>query len=264
MIENTLLNYQYKKVANPEKNPAQTMVLLHGLFGDLHNLGVIARAFSDNYNILQIDLRNHGLSFHSDEMNYNLIAQDLEAVLTSLDINNAIVVGHSMGGKAAMALANFAPSLVDKLIILDMAPVAYKENHHDAVFKGLFAVKEKKPTNRQEAKEAISVGIKMEEVKQFMLKSFDPNAPESFKFNLTGLKNNYDNLMGWQPVLVNKPTLFIKGELSDYLQEKDTQTILTQFPQASFFVISNTGHWLHAEKPDNVIRAMKKFLDKNV
>ncbi|MGX2969716.1 alpha/beta fold hydrolase [Ursidibacter sp. B-7004-1] len=258
-MEKSYLNYQFQK-ASHSNNTTQTMVFIHGLFGDLNNLGVIARAFAENYHILRVDLRNHGQSFHTDEMNYQEMAEDLRKLLTYLSIQNAIIVGHSMGGKTAMALADLAPNLVEKLVVIDIAPVAYQLNRHDSIFAGLFAVKSAKPENRQRAKIEIAKGIKDEGVQQFMLKSFDPASPESFKFNLSSLHKNYANLMDWQSVSVNKPTLFIKGELSDYLQEKDTQTVLEQFPQAKLFVVSNADHWVHAEKPDAVIRAIQKFL----
>ncbi|MGX2957292.1 alpha/beta fold hydrolase [Ursidibacter arcticus] len=258
-MEKIYLNYQFQKATN-SNDKTQTMVFIHGLFGDLNNLGVIARAFAEKYHILRVDLRNHGQSFHSDDMNYPKMAEDLRDLLQHLSIQDAILVGHSMGGKTAMTLADLAPSLVEKLVVIDIAPVAYQLNRHDNIFAGLFAVKSAKPENRQSAKIEIAKGIKDEGVQQFMLKSFDPTSPESFKFNLSSLHKNYANLMGWQSVSVHKSTLFIKGELSDYLQEKDTQTVLNQFPQAKLFVVSNADHWVHAEKPDAVVRAIQKFL----
>lgn len=260
MNKKTLLHFQQQFAQNPSNSSPQTMLFLHGLFGDLNNLGVVARSFVDQYNILRVDLRNHGQSFHSAQINYHLMAEDLRELLVELNLKNVIVVGHSMGGKTAMRLAHIAPELIEKLIVIDIAPVAYGQNRHDEIFAGLFAVKAAKPQNRQEAKLAIAQGIADEGIQQFMLKSFDPQSAESFKFNLSGLKQNYANLMGWEPVFVDKPTLFIKGERSDYLQEKDTQTILAQFPQARSFIVSNADHWVHAEKPEAVIRAIQKFL----
>ncbi|MCK3654372.1 acyl-CoA esterase [Pasteurellaceae bacterium Macca] len=259
MNADTLLHYQYQPALQPNEK-TQTMIFLHGLFGDLNNLGMIARAFQPNYHILRVDLRNHGQSFHADDMNYRLMAQDVVNLLNVLNLQNVVIVGHSMGGKTAMTLADLAPDLVDKVIVIDIAPVAYSLHRHDQTFAGLFAVKEAQPSNRQEARIAMSTIIKNEGVQQFMLKSFDPQSPDYFKFNLTGLLQNYAQIAGWQAVNVDKPTLFIKGELSDYLQEKDTPTILTQFPQAKSFIVSNTDHWVHAEKPDAVVRAIEKFL----
>ena len=96
-----------------------------------------------------------------------------------------------------------------------------------------------------------------------MLKAFDPQKPDYFRFNLTGIKANYLNIMDWQAVYFDKPTLFIKGGASDYIQAKDTQTILEQFPKATSFVVANAHHWVHAEKPETVVRAIQKFLEKN-
>ncbi|TLU76285.1 alpha/beta fold hydrolase [Mannheimia varigena] len=260
MTQKSGLNFLYQPSAN--KPNAQTMVFLHGLFGDMNNLGVIAKSFTEDYAVLRVDLRNHGGSFHSSEMDYSLIAQDLKALLNEQNIQNAIIVGHSMGGKSAMALANFAPELVDKLIVIDIAPVTYTQNRHKQIIEGLFAVKAAKPQTRQQAKRIMAEHIPDEGVQQFMLKSFDAQSEQSFRFNLTALHHNYQNLMDWNGVFVDKPTLFIKGALSDYIQVEHTEAILKQFPQAKSFIVANADHWVHAEKPEAVVRAINKFLGK--
>lgn len=261
MANKTLLNYQFQPAT--ETPHAQTIVFLHGLFGDMNNLGIIARSFAEQFNILRVDLRNHGASFHSDEMNFQLMADDLKHLLIELHLSNVIVIGHSMGGKTAMTLANIAPELIDKLVVIDIAPIKNPMRRHDANFAGLFAVKEAKPTNRQEAKKILGQYVKDEGEQQFMLKAFDPQKPDYFRFNLTSIKANYANIMDWQAVFFDKPTLFIKGGASDYIQAKDTQTILAQFPKATSFVVANAQHWVHAEKPETVVRAIQKFLEKN-
>lgn len=261
MTSKHLLNHLFQPAT---KNPnAQTMVFLHGLFGDMNNLGIIARNFADQFNILRVDLRNHGASFHADEMNYTLMAEDLKNLLLILKLSNVIVIGHSMGGKTAMTLAHIAPELIDKLVVIDIAPTTNPTHRHDANFAGLFAVKEAKPANRQEAKKVLSQFVKDEGEQQFMLKAFDPQKPDYFRFNLTSIKANYLNIMDWQAVYFDKPTLFIKGGASDYIQAKDTETILAQFPKATSFVVANAHHWVHAEKPETVVRAIQKFLEKN-
>lgn len=260
MTSAQLLNYQFHQA---KQASAPTLVFIHGLFGDMDNLGVVARAFSDNYHILRIDLRNHGQSFHSELMNYPLIAQDVLALLDKLQLAKVTLIGHSMGGKTAMTLAAMAPERVEKLIVIDIAPVAYTHREHDPVFKGLFAVSQAKPQTRQEAKPILEKAITDKSIVQFMLKSFAANAPECFSFNLSALYNNYDNLMGWHEVHCNVPTLFIKGGQSHYIQESDRQRILEQFPKAQSFVINGCGHWVHAEKPTFVIRAIERFLNKN-
>ncbi len=252
-----LLHYQFQPAPQPNNHP--TLVFIHGLFGDMNNLGVIARAFSKSHDILRLDLRNHGQSFHSDNMNYNLMAQDLLRLLAYLELNNVILIGHSMGGKTAMAAASLQPERIDKLVVIDIAPVKYGAHGHDDVFAALLAVKHSSAQNRQEAKPLLAQHIHDQAVQQFMLKSFDPASNEKFRFNLTALWQNYHELVDWQPCHFDKPTLFIKGTLSNYIIPEYTQATLAQFPQASAFTI-NGGHWIHAEKPDAVIRAIERFI----
>ncbi|MBE2898431.1 alpha/beta fold hydrolase [Pasteurellaceae bacterium 20609_3] len=260
MSQNTqFLHYQWQ---NDEKTAtdAPVMVVLHGLFGDLNNLGVIARAFADDYRVLKVDLRNHGHSFHSDEMNYAIMARDVIALLDHLDIQEVILVGHSMGGKTAMAAADLLAERVKRLVVLDIAPVAYGHHGHDDVFTALFAVQKAMPASRQEAKPILQQHIVAEGVQQFMLKSFDASSPQRFLFNLTALYANYDNIMGWHSVQVSVPTLFIRGGRSNYVTDSYLAAIEAQFSHAQLVTIDNTAHWLHAEKPSAVIEAMRAFL----
>ena len=122
-MANSLLNYQFNQVKQTINSP--TLVFIHGLFGDMNNLGIIARAFSENYNILRVDLRNHGHSFHSEKMNYQLMAEDVIAVIRHLNLSKVILIGHSMGGKTAMKITALCPELVEKLIVIDMSPLPY-------------------------------------------------------------------------------------------------------------------------------------------
>ena len=136
------MNYQQLNYTIQGQGPA--ILLIHGLFGSLSNLGLLARDLVQDHTVISVDLRNHGHSFHSDTMSYPAMAEDLNHLLTDLNISSAIVLGHSMGGKAAMALCNIAADKVNKLIVLDMAPVAYQQRRHDNVFSGLKAVIERK------------------------------------------------------------------------------------------------------------------------
>ncbi len=261
-MEQSLLNYRLrtaKNSKNPEKNN-RLLVFIHGLFGDLDNLGRIARAFEDDYDILCLDLRNHGRSFHSDEMNFELMATDVKNLLEHLNRDQAVVIGHSMGGKVAMKLGDIAPHLVEQLVIIDISPVKYIESRHENTFAGLFAIKNSDSENRVQAQRAMEPYIKDKSVQLFMLKSFDASQPDRFLFNLTALKQNYDNISDWNEVKVDKPILFIKGALSDYIVKEHKQSVLNQFPQAKLFVVSNADHWVHATKPDAVIRAIKRVL----
>lgn len=259
MTENPLLNYQLQQPQDNNRT-LPTLVFLHGLFGDMNNLGMIARAYSDTFPTLRIDLRNHGHSFHSDQMNYDLMAADVIRLLDELQLEHVILIGHSMGGKTAMCVAAQLPQRVEKLVVLDIAPVAYQQHHHDDVFAALLAVQAARPANRQQAKPILQRYIQAEGVQQFMLKSFSAQHDQSFLFNLTALYQNYPQLMGWQPIYCETPTLFIKGGKSDYILPEYRQTILAQLPNATSFVISQGAHWIHADNPNSVIQAINRFL----
>lgn len=260
-----LLNYQLTQSEQAQNRP--TLVFLHGLFGDLNNLGIIARAFSENYSILRIDLRNHGQSFHSNEMNYALMAQDVLELLDSLAIDNAILIGHSMGGKTAMTVAALRPELISKLVVIDIAPVNYNvirnHNEHAQEFAALYAVKNANVSTRQQAKPILENYIQQSATVQFLLKAFDASKADKTRFNLTALDHNYEKIMDWAPVCYANPTLFIKGGLSDYILSSYTEQILTQFPKATSFTINGAHHWVHAEKPEFVVRAITRFLQSN-
>ena len=260
MTENSLLNYRLQLPSQTTDRTLPTLVFLHGLFGDMNNLGMIARAYSDQFTTLRVDLRNHGHSFRDDQMDYESMAADLILLLEHLQLNNLILIGHSMGGKVAMRVATLIPQRIQKLIVLDMAPVAYGENHHDNVFKALFAVKAERPDSRQQAKPILQRTIQSEGVQQFLLKSFTPQNEQCFLFNLTALYNNYPHLIDWRTVYCEIPTLFIKGGQSDYILPQYKETILAQFPNASSFTINHSGHWLHSENPELVIKAINRFL----
>lgn len=251
----TLLNYRLE-------GEGHTVILIHGLFGNLDNLGLLARDLKRDHQVLSIDLRNHGLSFHSSEHNYALMARDVDQLVTNLGINKVSVIGHSMGGKVAMKLADLAPDLVEQLIILDMAPVAYKVHRHQQVIDGLDAVLEQKPSSRSEVMNLLAQYIELDGVRQFLGKSLvSQDSVMTWRFNVAAIKANYWNILGWDPIATNAtPTLFIKGADSDYLMAEHQSAIKQQFSHAKAHVIANTGHWLHAEKPAEVLRAIRKFI----
>ena len=124
-----LLNFQHQKALEEHNNTP--FVLIHGLFGSLSNLGVIARAFNNTHDVIQVDVRNHGHSTHSPEMNYELMANDILETMDHLNISKFSAIGHSMGGKIAMKLTEVASQQLEQLVILDMAPFSYQENHHE-------------------------------------------------------------------------------------------------------------------------------------
>lgn len=237
------------------------VVLLHGLFGSLSNLGVIARALNTNHKIIQLDLRNHGLSSHSDEMNYEIMAQDVIDTLDELGIEQFSLIGHSMGAKVCMKVAGLYPNRVDKLIVLDISPVVYQGHRHQDILKAINAVRaEPHELSRKQATEIMKQFIPQDGIILFLLKSFNQG---HWLFNVDAIEKQYPSITGWkeiQPWL--KPCLFIKGANSDYIEMEYETSIRQQFPSAEIKSIAGVGHWLHAEKPQEVIKLIQEFLQE--
>ena len=240
-------------------NQNETLVLIHGLFGSLTNLGMLARALQQDYDVVQIDLRNHGKSAHTNSITYIEMAQDVLDTLDGLDIDQFSVIGHSMGGKVAMKLTEIAPKRLQKLIVLDMAPFAYTENRHDLIFKSLFEVDQVEVSTRKQTTEIMKNEIKEEGVILFLLKSWNQG---KWMFNLDGLHQNYSNIIAWQPISTwPKSTLFLRGSQSDYIKKQEHLDVISaQFSAPTVKTIEDAGHWLHAEQTEQVLNEIKIFL----
>lgn len=247
---------QQAESAHPEALP---VLLIHGLFGTLDNLGILARDLKQQHSVLQVDLRNHGLSDRSNEMTYQTMAQDLLDTLDEVGLEKVIAIGHSMGAKAAMALTAIAPERIEKLILIDMAPVDYQTRRHDEIFAALKAVSDAGIKDRAGATQLMQRYIKEDGVIQFLLKSFSQG---EWRFNVPVLLAEYANIVGWHDVPAwRHPALFIRGGESPYVQDSYREAIARQFPQARAYVVAGSGHWVHAEKPDAVLRAIHRFID---
>ncbi|HHK4126011.1 TPA: esterase [Yersinia enterocolitica] len=252
------LNFRQQNALSPTSS--LPIILIHGLFGNLDNLGVLARDLHKDHDVIQVDLRDHGLSPRSPEVNYPDMAQDVLELMDRLEIKKAIIIGHSMGGKVAMAMTAIAPDRIEKLIAIDVAPIDYQVRRHDQIFTAINAVSTAGVTQRQEATQLMRESIKEEGVIQFLLKSFHNG---EWRFNVPALWDQYENIVGWQPIPPwPHPILFIRGELSPYIKDSYRDEIARQFPQARAHVVAGTGHWVHAEKPDSVLRAIHRFIDE--
>jgi esterase len=251
------LNFkQYSSVGEP-------LLILHGLFGSLGNWGWHSRQLSRDFAVYGLDLRNHGASPHSEDMNYEIMALDVLEFMDDHGIEKAHLLGHSMGGKVAMQLALSAPERVMCLVVADIAPVTYP-GEHDSIFAGLLAIDLSRIRSRNEA-DAILVEYEEDElVRQFLLTNLLKDAQGHFywRINLPTLKSNYVRLRARPSAtgVFDGPVLFVKGALSSYLTEQHREDILARFPQARTKVILHTGHWLHAEKPQTFYRIVLGFL----
>jgi len=235
----------------------QPIVFLHGLFGDLDNLGRLARAFCANYQTVQIDLRNHGLSPWADDINYQLMADDVLTLINQLGLKDVILIGHSMGGKVAMQLTQCAAHLIAQVIILDIAPVSYPSDSHTNVFKAINATIAIKTQSKNEVHRIMSQYL-AEAIIQFLLKSYKSN---HWLFNFKAIEQHYADIRAWDektPYL--RPILFIKGAQSNYIIDDYYSDILTQFPYATIETVEGARHNVHYDKPQQVISLIKDWL----
>lgn len=250
------LNSRAQSAQNPHNN--SPVILVHGLFGSLDNLGILARDLVSDHDVVQVDMRNHGLSPRSSEMTYAAMAQDLIDTLDDRQIEKATFIGHSMGGKAVMALSAVAAGRIDGLVAIDIAPVDYHVRRHDEIFAAINAVTAAAATTRQQAAAVMREHLQEEGVIQFLLKSF---VDSQWRFNVPVLWDQYPHIVGWEPIPAwPHPALFIPGGNSPYVTDAYRDTLLAQFPQARAHVIAGAGHWVHAEKPEAVLRAIRRYL----
>jgi len=242
----------------------EPVILIHGLFGNLDNLGRLARHLSENFEVYSIDLPNHGLSPHIESMDYSLLSQTLFEFVTTHQLKNVHIVGHSMGGKVAMQFAVDHPQLVKSLVVADIAPVTYTDRHAK-VFAALNAIDLSTLINRAQAMDIVVNHDVDTGTGQFLLKNLAKNEDSFFwRCSLKNLQKNYpaiiSGLSGKQ--IFDGPTLFIKGEKSDYIKTEHRSAIMQYFPQASAKIIQGTGHWLHAEKPASFNKIVSDFIMK--
>lgn len=252
------LNIRAQSAQNLHNN--YPIVLVHGLFGSLDNLGVLARDLVNDHDIIQVDMRNHGLSPRDPVMNYPAMAQDLLDTLNAQHIEKATFIGHSMGGKAVMALSALAPERIARLVAIDIAPVDYHVRRHDEIFTAINAVTASPAKTRQQAAAIMREHLNEEGVIQFLLKSF---VDGEWRFNVPVLWEQYPHIVDWETIPAwDHPALFIPGGNSPYVTEAYRADLLAQFPQARAHVIAGAGHWVHAEKPEAVLRAIRRYLNE--
>lgn len=222
---------------------ATPLLIAHGLFGSARNWNVIAKRLSATRPVVVVDMRNHGASPWFDTQSYGEMADDLAAVITEpMD-----VLGHSMGGKAAMVLALTHPAKVNRLVVADIAPVTYTHSQMGPL-DAMRAVDLSKVETRADA--TAQLAGQPDGLIQFMLQSLDIKA-KRWKLNLDVLAAEMDKIIGFPDVtgVFDAPTLFLSGGTSDYVKHSHRDKIKALFPQAYFAKLSGAGHWLHAEKP---------------
>ena len=237
------------------------VVLLHGLFGAGRNFGAVQRALAPRYRVVALDMRNHGDSPHDPDMRYATQAADVSETLLSLGIGKAALIGHSMGGKTAMAVALRQPDQVGRLLASDIAPVVYQHGN-TAITDAMAAIPVTPALTRQEADAALAAAVPRPDIRAFLLQNlrFGPNP--RWRIGLTEIAAAIPDLEGWieLPGRYGGPCLFVSGADSDYVLPEHRPLIRAQFPAARFVAVKNAGHWVHADNPAGFLSVVEAFL----
>ncbi|MBT8311293.1 MAG: alpha/beta fold hydrolase [Flavobacteriaceae bacterium] len=241
------------------------LLILHGFLGMSDNWKTLGTQFVKmGYEVHLLDQRNHGKSFWSEDFNYDLLADDLVRYLEHYKLDKVDILGHSMGGKTAMTFACAHPERIDKLIVADIAPKFYPP-HHQYILDALLAIPEEKLRSRSAADFALAQDLHDWSIRQFLLKSLHwvEKGKLDFRFNLRVLAGKMEEIGDAldSGAIFNGPVLFLRGSRSEYVSDDDYATIINHFPNARMETVSDAGHWLHAENPQEFMQFSAEFLN---
>ena len=240
------------------------LVILHGFLGSGDNWKTLGNKFAAaGFQVHLVDQRNHGKSFHSDDWSYEFMVKDLKEYCLYHSLEHISLLGHSMGGKTAMAFATSYPEMVEKLIIADIGPKAYPSHHHD-ILKALGSLDFETLSTRGEADIVLSNYIKDIGTRQFLLKNlyWESKGKLGLKINLPVLIEKISEVgrVLDQDAVYEGESIFVRGEYSGYIEDVDEMGIKRQFPKAKIATVSGAGHWLHAENPTDFYHIVINFL----
>jgi pimeloyl-ACP methyl ester carboxylesterase len=253
------MQLNYKKIGE-----GQPLLIIHGLFGTLDNWMTMAKKIAEqHFAVYLIDLRNHGQSPHDAAFNYEVLAADVVSFITQHQLKDVLLMGHSLGGKTAMKVALQFPELIKKLIVVDIG-VRYYAPHHTEILAALNSLDLDVIKSRAEAEQVLSMSIADFATRQFLLKNlyWKTNTQLAWRFNLTAIEKHIEEV-GKQTAAessFNKPTLFIRGEKSNYIKDEDAAGINLLFPQAILITAPNAGHWVHADAPQWMLEKVLEFI----
>ena len=257
-----LLSYKYIKAKN---NSNKYLLILHGLLGCADNWLPQGQIFAEYYNVVIPDLRNHGNSFHNDSMAYGDMAEDILQLINYLHFEQISIIGHSMGGKLAMLIALNHPDIVDKLIIIDIAPDRYITDANYKLLNILASIPMNEFKSRDEIKNFIKDKVPNFREVDLVMKNIKLNSQRKYewKINLEALIKNI-NLLADFPILhkkFTKPVLFLRGEKSNHILPRHYEKIYNYFPQAYIKTVSNAGHWVQVDNTDEFIKYSLEYLN---
>jgi esterase len=245
-----------------EMGQGERLVLLHGLFGAARNFGVVQRQLAQSRRVIALDLRNHGASPHDGDMRYATMAADVLETLDRLSALPATLLGHSMGGKVAMQAALLHPDTTARLIVADIAPVAYPP-HHRVIAEAMASLPMSHGMSRGQADAALAAAVPDAGVRAFLLQNLQLGATPGWRIGLAEIMAALPVVEAWDAPAGARyagPTLFIAGAASDYVQPQHRPAVRSLFPSARFVTLKNAGHWLHAENPAGFVGVVEAFL----
>ena len=244
-----------------ERGGGLPVIIMHGLFGSLSNWRGIARSLGENYRVINVDLRNHGRSPHAPGLSYEAMANDILALMDRLGIERAHLVGHSLGGKLGMFIADRHPERVARLVVVDIAPKWYPPWHKD-VFAALDAVDLDRLESREQARQQMAAHVFEPEVRAFLAANLEQTgAGWRWRFNLPELKAAYEQTSD-MPVLSGfylGPALFVRGAQSAYIEAEDESRIARDFPESCIVTLQRARHWPHIEDTRGFLEAVTRF-----
>ncbi len=243
-----------------EAGQGPPVVILHGLFGAAANFGVLQRRLRDGYRVVALDARNHGASPHDPAMDYRIMAADVAETLAALNTGPAAIIGHSMGGKIAMALALARPDLVRRLLIADVAPVRYPPHFRD-IAAAMQAIPLTPGLTRAAVDQALTTAAPDQRVRTFLSTNLRIGADPAWRIGLDQIAAALPAIEGWdQTGTYDGPTLVLAGERSDYIRPDHRPLFTALFPHARFATLRDAGHWLHADAPEAFLATVRAFL----
>jgi esterase len=248
-----------------EAGTGAPVIILHGLFGAARNFGAVQRALAPRFRVIALDMRNHGDSPHAADMRYPTLAADVRETMQALGVGQAAIIGHSMGGKAAMALALQAPDRVGRLLVSDIAPVPYQHGNtaYTAAMQGIPLSAE---LTRRQADAALAQAVPDPTLRPFLLQNLQfgsqPQSQPRWRIGLDEIAAAIPELEGWTDLgdAYQGPSLFVTGANSDYVLPEHRTVIRAWFPKARFVAIKNAGHWVHADNPAGFLSVVEAFL----
>ncbi|MBX2971897.1 MAG: alpha/beta fold hydrolase [Flavobacteriales bacterium] len=245
---------------------AAPVVILHGLFGTSDNWGSIGRELAEPtdpgappLDVFLVDLRDHGRSPHTDTISYPTMAADVHALIAKLGLRDVVLVGHSMGGKTAMAFAQHWPELLKRLVVIDIGPAEHQNNQAHIV-EALRTADLSPGRTRKEVEAHIGTLVKEPGVVQFLMKNLYWLTAEqlAWRMNVPLLDRELPAILAAiGPEKVRVPTVFVRGGQSDYILREDIPAIREQFTNSTIDTVPYAGHWVHVQAPDEVIAIIR-------